>query len=43
MEKLGSRRGELKHMMSDDKGRVRLDYMIPSRAFIGFHTEFLNH
>lgn len=41
MEKLGSRRGELKHMMSDDKGRIRLDYVIPSRALIGFHTEFL--
>lgn len=41
MEKLGSRRGDLKHMMSDDKGRVRLDYIIPSRALIGFHTEFL--
>ena len=41
MEKLGSRRGDLKHMLSDDKGRVRLDYVIPSRALIGFHTEFL--
>ncbi|OGT36920.1 MAG: GTP-binding protein TypA [Gammaproteobacteria bacterium RIFCSPHIGHO2_12_FULL_37_14] len=41
MEKLGSRRGDLKHMMTDDKGRVRLDYLIPSRALIGFHTEFL--
>lgn len=41
MEKLGSRRGELKHMVADDKGRVRLDYLIPSRALIGFHTEFL--
>lgn len=41
MEKLGSRRGDLKHMVSDDKGRVRLDYVIPSRALIGFHTEFL--
>ncbi len=41
MEQLGSRRGELKHMMQDDKGRVRLDYIIPSRALIGFHTEFL--
>lgn len=41
MEKLGSRRGDLKHMMSDDKGRMRLDYVIPSRALIGFHTEFL--
>ncbi|HEU5281757.1 MAG TPA: translational GTPase TypA [Gammaproteobacteria bacterium] len=41
MEKLGSRRGDLKNMISDDKGRVRLDYIIPSRALIGFHTEFL--
>lgn len=41
MEKLGSRRGELKNMMQDDKGRVRLDYVIPARALIGFHTEFL--
>lgn len=41
MERLGSRKGDLKHMMQDDKGRVRLDYIIPSRALIGFHTEFL--
>lgn len=41
MERLGSRRGDLKHMMTDDKGRVRLDYVIPSRALIGFHTDFL--
>lgn len=41
MEKLGSRRGELKTMINDNKGRVRLDYIIPSRALIGFHTEFL--
>lgn len=41
MERLGSRRGELKNMLADDKGRVRLDYVIPSRALIGFHTDFL--
>ncbi len=41
MEILGSRRGELKNMVADDKGRVRLDYVIPARALIGFHTEFL--
>jgi GTP-binding protein len=41
MEKLGSRRGDLKHMSNDGKGRIRLDYIIPSRALIGFHTEFL--
>ena len=41
MERLGSRRGELKDMVTDEKGRVRLDYIIPSRALIGFHTDFL--
>jgi GTP-binding protein len=41
MEQLGSRKGELKHMMQDNKGRIRLDYVIPSRALIGFHTDFL--
>ncbi len=41
MEKLGQRKAELKDMMPDGKGRVRLDYMIPTRGLIGFHTEFL--
>lgn len=41
MEKLGSRRGDLVDMVSDGKGRVRLDYKIPTRALIGFRTEFL--
>jgi len=41
MEKLGERGGELTNMMPDGKGRVRLDYIIPSRGLIGFRTEFL--
>lgn len=41
MEKLGSKKADLKNMTADDKGRVRLDYVVPSRALIGFHTEFL--
>jgi GTP-binding protein len=41
MEQLGARRGELKNMIPDGKGRVRLDYVIPARALIGFHTDFL--
>lgn len=41
MEQLGSRRGDLKNMVTDGKGRVRLDYIIPSRALIGFQTDFL--
>ncbi|WP_367607038.1 translational GTPase TypA [Legionella sp. W05-934-2] len=42
MEKLGERKGELKNMVPDGKGRVRLDYVIPTRGLIGFHTEFLS-
>ena len=41
MEKLGERRGEVSDIVPDDKGRVRLDYMIPSRGLIGFRSEFL--
>ncbi len=41
MEKLGIRGGDLKNMMPDGKGRVRLDYIMPSRGLIGFRTEFL--
>ncbi len=41
MEKLGERRGDLKNMQPDGKGRVRLDYIIPARGLIGFQTEFL--
>ncbi|PUB73486.1 MAG: translational GTPase TypA [gamma proteobacterium symbiont of Ctena orbiculata] len=41
MEALGTRKGELKDMVPDGKGRVRLDYAIPSRGLIGFQTEFM--
>jgi GTP-binding protein len=41
MEALGARKGELKDMVPDGKGRVRLDYIIPSRGLIGFQTEFM--
>ena len=41
MEKIGERRGELRDMMPDGKGRVRLDYIIPARGLIGFQTEFM--
>jgi len=42
MEALGQRRGELTDMVSDGKGRTRLDYRIPARGLIGFQGEFLN-
>src|SRR5690606_6468607 len=41
MEALGERRGELQDMVSDGKGRVRLDYRIPARGLIGFQSEFM--
>ncbi|MFM2480693.1 translational GTPase TypA [Celerinatantimonas sp. YJH-8] len=41
MEQLGVRKGELSDMSPDGKGRVRLDFMIPSRGLIGFQTEFM--
>lgn len=41
MEQLGERRGDLKNMEPDGKGRVRLDYIIPARGLIGFRTDFL--
>ncbi|MES9851921.1 MAG: translational GTPase TypA [Candidatus Thiodiazotropha sp. L084R] len=41
MEALGARKGDLKNMVPDGKGRVRLDYIIPSRGLIGFQTEFM--
>ena len=40
MEALGSRGADLADMIPDGKGRVRLDYRIPSRGMIGFQTEF---
>jgi len=40
MEKLGTRKAQLKNMESDGKGRVRLDYTIPARGLIGFQNEF---
>src|SRR2546430_12364580 len=42
MEALGGRRADLLDMVSDGRGRVRLDYRIPARGLIGFQSEFLN-
>jgi len=40
MERLGQRKGQLKNMEPDGKGRSRLEYLIPARGLIGFQTEF---
>ncbi|HWY24653.1 MAG TPA: GTP-binding protein, partial [Nevskia sp.] len=39
---LAERGGKMQNMVPDGKGRVRLEYSIPSRGLIGFHTEFMS-
>ncbi|MGI9237717.1 MAG: translational GTPase TypA [Woeseiaceae bacterium] len=41
MTRLADRKGELLDMLPDGKGRIRLDYKIPTRGLIGFRTEYL--
>jgi GTP-binding protein len=41
MEQIGTRKGELTNMAPDGKGRIRMDFMIPSRGLIGFQTDFM--
>ncbi len=42
MQFIGVRKGELKNMIADSKGRVRLEYILSSRALMGFRTEFMS-
>ncbi len=41
MEELGLRKAEMTNMEPDGKGRVRLEFMAPSRGLIGFRSHFL--
>lgn len=41
MQSLGERKADLCDMVPDGKGRVRIDYKIPSRGLIGFQNEFM--
>jgi GTP-binding protein len=41
MEELGTRKANLSNMMPDGKGRVRLEFLIPTRSLIGFRSEFM--
>ena len=41
MEELGMRKAELTNMEPDGKGRVRLEFSMPSRGLIGFRGAFL--
>ncbi len=42
MESLGERRGELQEIQSDNKGRVRMSFRIPTRGVMGYRPEFLS-
>lgn len=42
MEELGARRAELKDVLPDGKGRIRLQFTIPTRGLIGFRSQFLS-
>ena len=41
MTRIADRKGELQNMFPDGRGRIRLDYKIPTRGLIGFRTEYL--
>ena len=41
IEELGLRRGEMRDLMPDGRGRVRLQFIIPTRGLIGFRSQFL--
>ncbi|MEN1727418.1 MAG: translational GTPase TypA, partial [Pseudomonadota bacterium] len=40
MQAMGERKGQLKDMVPDGKGRVRLDYIAPARGLIGFQSSY---
>jgi GTP-binding protein len=41
IEELGPRKAELKNLEPDGKGRVKLEFIAPSRGIIGFRSHFL--
>ena len=41
IQNLVKRKGNLKNMILDGKGRIHLNYLIPTRGLIGFHSQFL--
>ena len=41
LEELGERRADIKNMVPDGKGRVRLEFIIPARGLIGFRSQFM--
>ena len=41
MEEMGTRKADLKNMQPDGKGRMKLEFIAPSRGMIGFRSHFL--
>ena len=41
MEEMGLRKAELRDMLPDGKGRLKLEFLAPSRGIIGFRSQFL--
>ncbi len=41
LEELGERRAEIKNMVPDGKGRIRLEFIVPARGLIGFRSQFM--
>ena len=41
MEELGQRRADMKNMVQDVSGRVRLEFIVPARGLIGFRSLFM--
>lgn len=42
IEELGNRRAEMRDLLPDGKGRVRLEFIVPTRGLIGFRSLFLS-
>ena len=41
MEEMGQRKADLQNMEPDGKGRIKLEFLAPSRGMIGFRSSFL--
>ena len=41
MEEMGTRKADLQNMEPDGKGRIKLEFLAPSRGMIGFRSSFL--
>ncbi len=42
IEELGQRRARMQDLSPDGKGRVRLEFLVPTRGLIGFRSQFLS-